>query len=81
MKRAGMGTRGNTEASHPRRDGTYRIGSGKACFIVFPEFVRALEEFSYWEAIRDISNDLNSLTNIETRLDKYAILYATRISY
>jgi len=49
--------------------------------LSFPEFVRALEEFSYWEAIRDISNDLNSLTNIETRLDKYGILYATRISY
>jgi V/A-type H+-transporting ATPase subunit C len=49
--------------------------------LSFPEFVRALEEFSYWEAIRDISNDLSSLTHIETRLDRYAILYATRISY
>lgn len=49
--------------------------------LPFPEFVRALEEFSYWEAIKDISSDLNSLTNIETRLDKYGILYATRISY
>src|SRR5659263_632609 len=49
--------------------------------LSFPEFLRALEEFSYWEAIRDISSDLNSLTNIETRLDKYGILYATRISY
>jgi len=49
--------------------------------LPFPEFVRALEEFSYWEAIRDISNDMNSLTNIETRLDKYGILYACRISY
>jgi V/A-type H+-transporting ATPase subunit C len=49
--------------------------------LSFAEFVRALEQFSYWEVIRDISNDLNSLTNIETRLDKYGILYATRISY
>jgi V/A-type H+-transporting ATPase subunit C len=49
--------------------------------LSFLEFVRALEEYSYWEAIRDISNDLNSLTNIEIRLDKYGILYATRISY
>jgi len=49
--------------------------------LSFPEFLRALEEFSYWEAIRDIINDLNSLTNIETRLDKYGLLYATRISH
>ncbi len=47
----------------------------------FSEFVRSLEEFSYWEAIGDISEDLTSLINIETHLDKYALLYATRISY
>lgn len=45
------------------------------------DFVRALEEYSYWSAISDISNDLTSLINIETRLDKYGLLYASRISY
>lgn len=47
----------------------------------FAEFVRALEEFSYWKAISDISGELSSLINIETRLDKYGVMYATRISY
>ncbi len=45
------------------------------------EFVRALEDYSYWSAISDISNDLTSLINIETRLDKYGLLYASRISH
>ena len=45
------------------------------------EFVRALEEFSYWDAIADVSSDLSSLINIETRLDKYGLEYAARISY
>lgn len=45
------------------------------------EFIRALEEYSYWSAISDISGDLASLINIETRLDKYGLLYASKISY
>jgi len=49
--------------------------------MAFAEFVRALEEFSYWKAIADISGELSSLINIETRLDKYGVMYATRISY
>ncbi len=47
----------------------------------FAEFVRALEEYSYWKAIADISSDLTSLINIETRLDKYGLVYASQISY
>src|SRR3990170_433590 len=45
------------------------------------EFIRALEEYSYWSAISDISSDLASLIHIETRLDKYGLLYASKISY
>lgn len=45
------------------------------------EFARSLEEYSYWEAIADIGADMTSLINIETRLDKYGLLYASRISY
>ncbi len=49
--------------------------------LPFPEFVRALEEYSYWGAISDIIGELTSLINIETRLDKYGLVYASRISY
>jgi V/A-type H+-transporting ATPase subunit C len=49
--------------------------------LPFVEFVRALEEFSYWSAISDISGDLTSLINIETRLDKYGLVYASKIAY
>jgi V/A-type H+-transporting ATPase subunit C len=49
--------------------------------LPFSEFVRALEDYSYWSAIADISTELTSLINIETRLDKYAVVYASRISY
>ncbi len=45
------------------------------------DFARSLEEYSYWEAIADIGADMTSLINIETRLDKYGLLYASRISY
>lgn len=45
------------------------------------DFVRALEEYSYWSAISDVSTDMTSLINIETRLDKYGLTYASRISY
>src|SRR5574341_1409069 len=49
--------------------------------LPFSDFVRALEEYSYWEAISDISADLTSLLQIETRLEKYGLVYASRISY
>lgn len=45
------------------------------------DFVRALEEYSYWNAISDISGELASLRDIEMRLDKYGLTYASRISY
>ena len=54
---------------------------GDLASLPFPEFVRALEEFSYWKAIADISGELTSLINIETRLDKYGLINITRISY
>ena len=47
----------------------------------FSEFVRALEGYSYWKAIADISGEFTSLINIETRLDKYGLVYAASISY
>jgi len=49
--------------------------------LPFSEFVRALEEYSYWSAIADISGDLTSLIQIETRLEKHALVYASQISY
>ncbi len=49
--------------------------------LPFPEFVRALEEYSYWKGIADISGDFTSLIQIETRLEKYGLVYAARISY
>lgn len=49
--------------------------------LPLPEFVRALEEYSYWGAISDVIGELTSLINIETRLDKYGLVYASRISY
>lgn len=45
------------------------------------EFVRALEEYSYWKAISDVTEEMTSLVNIETRLDKYGLEYAASISY
>jgi V/A-type H+-transporting ATPase subunit C len=45
------------------------------------DFVRALEEYSYWNAISDVSGELTSLRDIEMRLDKYGLTYASRISY
>lgn len=47
----------------------------------FSEFVRALEDFRYWKAISDISTESGSLIHIETRLDKYSLVYASSISY
>lgn len=81
MKRAGMEREEILKLLIPGGMELKESDLARLSSMSFPEFVRALEEFSYWEAIRDISNDLNSLTNIETRLDKYGILYATRISH
>lgn len=44
------------------------------------EFMHSIEGYSYWEAISDISGELASLINIETKLEKYGIVYASRIS-
>ncbi len=81
MKRAGMEREEILKLLIPGGIEIKESDFSRLASLPFPEFIRALEEFSYWEAIRDICNDLNSLTNIEIRLDKYAILYATRISY
>ncbi len=54
---------------------------GRLASMPMPEFVRAIEEYSYWAAISDISGELTSLINIENRLDKYGLAYASRISY
>jgi V/A-type H+-transporting ATPase subunit C len=81
MKRAGMDREEILKLLIPGGMELKESDLSRLASLSFPEFIRGLEEFSYWEAIRDISNDLNSLTNIETRLDKYGILYATRISH
>ncbi len=81
MKRAGMERDEITKLLIPggmelKANDLTRLSS-----LAFPEFVRALEEYSYWKAIADISSELTSLINIETRLDKYGLVYASRISY
>jgi len=81
MKRAGMQREEIQKLLIPGGVELKESDLGRLASLPFPDFVRALEEFSYWEAIRDISSDLTSLANIETRLDKYGLLYATRISY
>jgi V/A-type H+-transporting ATPase subunit C len=81
MKRAGMEREDIQKLLIPGGMELKESDLGRLASLSFPEFVRAIEEFSYWEAIKDISNDLNSLTHIETRLDKYGIVYATRISH
>lgn len=45
------------------------------------EFIHALEEYPYWKAISDVVEDLSTLINIETRLDKYGLEYASSISH
>ena len=81
MKRAGMEREEIIKLLVPGGMELKETQLSRLASLPFPEFVRALEEFSYWEAIGDISNDLASLINIETRLDKFGLLYATRISY
>ena len=45
------------------------------------EFVRALEEYSYWKPISDVSAEQVSLLNIENRLYKYSLVNISQISY
>ncbi len=45
------------------------------------EFVRALEEYSYWEAIADLGGEFTSLINIENRFYKYNLVNISQISY
>jgi V/A-type H+-transporting ATPase subunit C len=49
--------------------------------LPFNEFVRALEEYSYWKAIADVSGESISLINIENRFYKYSLVYISQISY
>lgn len=81
MKRAGLERDDITKNLIPggmelRENDLNRLASSP-----FLEFIRALEEYSYWEAISDVVGDVTSLINIETRLDKYGLVYAARISY
>ncbi|NJD78330.1 MAG: ATP synthase A1 subunit C [Candidatus Methanoperedens sp.] len=81
MKRAGMERDEITKLLIPGGMELKANDLARLSSLTFPEFVRALEEYSYWEAIADISNEFTSLINIETRLDKYGLVYASRISY
>ncbi|MCE8423671.1 MAG: V-type ATP synthase subunit C [Candidatus Methanoperedens sp.] len=81
MKRAGMERDETLKSLIPGGLELRDADLARLASMSFAEFVRALEEFSYWKAIADISGELSSLINIETRLDKYGLMYATRISY
>lgn len=81
MKRAGMERDEILKVLIPGGLELKQTQFARLAALPFPEFVRALEEYSYWKTISDISGDLTSLINIETRLDKYALVNITRISY
>ncbi|MCZ7357227.1 MAG: V-type ATP synthase subunit C [Candidatus Methanoperedens sp.] len=81
MKRAGMEREQIIKLLIPGGLELKDADLGRLASLSLPEFVRALEEYSYWNAIADIIGDLTSLINIETRLEKYGLVYASRISY
>ena len=81
MKRAGMERDDILKLLIPGGMELKEADLSRLASLPFPEFVRALEDYSYWSAIADISTELTSLINIETRFDKYAVVYASRISY
>lgn len=81
MKRAGMDRDEILKLLIPDGVELKHSDVGRLAALPFPEFVRALEDYSYWRTIADISGDLTSLINIETRLDKVGLLNITRISY
>ncbi|MCZ7381276.1 MAG: V-type ATP synthase subunit C [Candidatus Methanoperedens sp.] len=81
MKRAGMERENIVKMLIPGGMELKEADLGRLASMSFSEFVRALEEYSYWKAISDISGELTSLIHIETRLDKYGLVYASQISY
>lgn len=81
MKRAGMERDDIIKMLIPSGMELKEADLARLASMPLSEFVRALEEYSYWKAISDISGELTSLINIETRLDKYGLVYASRISY
>ncbi len=81
MKRAGMEREEIIKLLIPGGMELKDSDMARLASLPFGDFVRALEEYSYWNAISDVSAELTSLINIETRLDKYGLTYASRISY
>ena len=81
MKRAGMEREEILKLLIPGGMELKNSDLSRLASLPMAEFMRALEEYSYWEAISDIGGDITSLINIETRLDKYGLTYASRISY
>jgi len=81
MKRAGMERDDIVKLLIPGGMELKESDLARLSSLTFSEFVRALEEYSYWSAISDISGELTSLINIETRFDKYGLVYASQISY
>ncbi|MDP2845985.1 MAG: V-type ATP synthase subunit C, partial [Candidatus Methanoperedens sp.] len=81
MKRAGMEREAILKLLIPGGMELKDADLSRLAAMPLSEFVRALEEYSYWKAISDVSGELTSLLNIETRLDKYGLAYAASISY
>ncbi|MFZ2410222.1 MAG: V-type ATP synthase subunit C, partial [Candidatus Methanoperedens sp.] len=81
MKRAGMEREDIIKMLIPGGMELKEADLARLAAMPLSEFVRALEEYSYWKAISDVSGELSSLINIETRLDKYGVVYASQISY
>ncbi len=81
MKRAGMEHDETVKLLIPGGMELKEADLNRLAALPFPEFVRSLEEYSYWGGISDISSDFTSLIQIETRLEKYGLVYAARISY
>ncbi len=81
MKRAGMEREEIIKLLIPGGMELKDSDMARLASLPFGDFVRALEEYSYWNAISDVSAELTSLINIETRLDKFGLTYASQISY
>jgi V/A-type H+-transporting ATPase subunit C len=81
MKRAGMERDAILKHIIPGGRELRETDLNRLAALPLNEFVRALEDYSYWKAIADVSGDLRSLINIENHFYKYSLEYISQISY
>jgi V/A-type H+-transporting ATPase subunit C len=50
--------------------------------LTWPDYLKALEDYSYWSELSNVvSEDMETLMDVEAILDKYALGFASRISH